>query len=155
MTVLHDILILLPQLSSKELARIRQEVTALMGVPDQGNQDDPLVLDAIARTIISLGMGPCNASVLRKGQQYPAFSKKLPQLIEYLDNATKDRQQQMGLLDLGFELLYKDLASMHVPISAWTMMNHIHRIPAIFDLHFPGYAHAGLLGMLFRNGNGT
>ncbi len=153
MTGLHDILKLLPQLSSKELARIRHEVTALMGTtPTQIESDDVLVLDAIARVITTLGMGPCNASVLRKGQQYPAFAKKLPQLIEYLDKVTKDRQQQMGLLDLGFELLYEDLASMHVPISAWTMMNHIHRLPAIFDLHFPGYARAGMLGMLFRNG---
>ncbi len=147
---LHDILSLLPQLSSAELARVRQETIVLMGTQAQSNPDDNLVLDAIVRTITSLGMGPCNAAVLRNGQQYPAFAKKLPRLIEYLDKVTRDRQQQMGLLDLGFELLYHDLTKMGVPISAWTMMNHIHRLPAIFDLHFPGYARAGMLGMLFR-----
>jgi hypothetical protein len=37
---------------------------------------------------------------------------------------------------------------MEVAVSARTLMSHIHRLPAVINKSFPGYAQAGHLGKI-------
>ena len=50
--------------------------------------------------------------------------------------------------DFGEFVQHADLCRMEVAVSARTLMSHIHRLPAVINKSFPGYAQAGHLGKI-------
>lgn len=92
-------------------------------------------------------------SLMGKAAQYREFRRKLDVegLSTWLYNAAGKNQITMrGLVHLSVELLHDRLIEMGIPVSATTIMNHMHRVPAVLNQSFPGYAQSGLLHLVIR-----
>ena len=97
----------------------------------------------------STGLEYSSSVMLRKVSQYQVFSSKAKDVFRFM-RGVDSRTQRRAFLALAVELLYDDLTSMDISVSARTMMSHVHRIPAVVNRSFPNYSRAGLLGMIVR-----
>lgn len=61
------------------------------------------------------------------------------------------RPEQMALLRLGIRMLAKNIEELQIPLTHATLMRQLERLPAVVNRGFPGYAQAGLLGMVVRD----
>jgi hypothetical protein len=156
-----DIIAVLPTLSTADREKLRTHLKLLdslstdrTGPVTNGaspDNDAQFVLEAVAATLASQGLEHTPPAMLMKSPAYPAFKEKLPGLMQYLAGAASTRTQQRALLELAVKLLYKNLNEMNLAISARTILSHIHRIPAVMNQHFPGYAQAGMLSWIVRS----
>jgi hypothetical protein len=115
--------------------------------PQTGRDDVQFVLEVIASAMAREDYS--SPSLLRKSSQFASFKTKVPALIEYLKPAGS-RNQQRALLRLGVELLQKYMTGIGVPTGSRVIMQNIHRVPAVIETQFPGYAREGLLRMIMR-----
>lgn len=140
---------LLNSLSQNELQECKQHINMLLAVkkhapPNNGQgNDELLILDAIVQTLESLGVEFTSSTTLQHRNAYSAFKKKAPDLLRYVKHHTKTRNEARKLLRWGAEMLYRDLTQMGIAVSSSTIMNHIHRMPAVINKNMPGYATAG------------
>ena len=154
----NQIVAALPTLSTKQRSSLLERLKLLQTIStnektnSSGKRDiDSRVLTVLCNVLRDLGVEYPSLDVLRKSSSYPAFSKKLPDLIEFLSHVGSERIAQDALLKIGLELLYWDMVNWQgVVVSAVTLMSHIHRIPATLNRHFPHYASSGLLKMIVR-----
>lgn len=150
----------LADLSPAELAEVGQHVKMMGGGPigpisnRPPDTDAEMVADAVAEVLAGLGVERCNRSQLLGCAQYQSMRQKMPELMDYMRRGGSERVVLGAMLRLGIELLYRDLAAQDVPISSRVMLNHVHRLPAIFNRHFPGYAEAGMLHWIIRQESG-
>lgn len=151
---------LLPQLSAGELEELRKRITALLSIGvgvrhDRGASketiNETLVLRAIVDTLAGLGVEHTSEAMLRTSSEMPAFRKKLPGLLAYLDGVEESYIHRKALLGLAVKLLYDDMSHQGIPVSARVVVRHLHRIPAVLNRHFPGYAQSGLLRYIIRS----
>lgn len=114
--------------------------------------DGAAQVDAILAAVARVSLRMCGERVapaaLRRGPDAAGLRDKAPAVSAFLRGAAADKVARAALLDLGLELLYKNLAGRGYPASARTLVRQIHRLPAVVDAAFPGYARAGLLGMV-------
>jgi hypothetical protein len=154
---LNDVLSKLPLLSLTDLDRVRQKIGMLRSVsgnsaPLQGatsGGDAVLVLEAIAGVLGGVGVEHCSVTMLQKSPQYSSFARKIPVLMQYM-NGLNTRNEKRAFLCEAVRLLYEDLCGMNIAVSARTVMAHAHRIPAVVNKAFPGYAQGGFLAMVVR-----
>lgn len=146
---------LLGDLSPEELGMLVERVKALRGLTmmapltPPADSDADLVLEVICSTLQGMGVEFTPASQLKKSLGYKAFADKAGPLMQFIRGAgNRSRNQQRVLLGIGVRLLYGNMVGMGIPASARFVMAHIHRLPSVLDASFPGYARAGLLGML-------
>ena len=111
-------------------------------------QTDDLLLDALSEVVERRTGERVYPAMLRKSQQYAAFRDKTPPLMEFFEKHASRRNERRALVAVAFGVLYDDLARMNVSISARTLLSHAHRLPAVLDVAFPGYASSSLLGMV-------
>jgi hypothetical protein len=77
---------------------------------------------------------------------FPSFKGKCPALIEYLEAAgIKSKTQQWAVLMEGFRILYQDLTAIGLATDASMLMRHVHRLPALLNKEYPGYAELQVL----------
>jgi hypothetical protein len=89
---------------------------------------------------------------LRKMTAYhTSFRPKLPGLIEFIEHAAPEFQQRRAIFRLGVELLFGYLHRPDRMVGPQTLMQQIHRLPDALNAQFPGYAQAGLLGLVARH----
>lgn len=136
-------------LSPEELATVAKRLGAKSATVPVGT-DVELVLDAICSTLQHMGVEYTQPSQLRTAQGYAAFAGKVSALMLYVRRGAPTRNQQRALLGLGITYLYDNLCEMGLPVSARLVMAHAHRLPSVINAAFPGYAQAGLLGMLVK-----
>ena len=107
-----------------------------------------LLLHAIAGQLRRLGSDYAHAGVLRRAA--PAgFAAKAAAVTDYLDRAAvRNRVEQAAVLAIGVELLYNEMTRQGLAVSSRTLLNHAHRIPAVLNAAFPGYAQGGVLGWI-------
>lgn len=156
---LNNVLHSLDALSPDELETVRAKATMRLKTSTPttsahartGSNTD-LVLDAIVEVLSAMGVEYVNASILRKSASFKSFNEKMPELFLYLEKITTQRVERRAMLRLVIELLYQDLARMNVATTARTLMSHAHRIPAVINNNFPGYADAGLLHWIVKRG---
>ena len=150
---LHDVMARLPHLSATELTTLSARVKALQQVAGNAPAETTLadtVLETISEVLRGYGVDMASAMMMKRSHNFGAFSDKIPGLTAWMDQITRNRIEQRAVLTIAVDLLYQDLKHLTLPITGRTMMNHIHRIPAVMDASFPGYAKYGLLRMLIR-----
>jgi hypothetical protein len=158
MSPVNQVLDLLVQLSQGELDQVRAACTTLkmLGpgkqrqLPKQVDTQEHLILDEIVVTLRNMGVEFASPSMLRQNRGYQKFSEKVPGIIQFLNAATTNRVDQRAVLALGIRLLYKQLESWGLPVTALVIMNNAYRIPSLINRAFPGYARSGMLSWIIR-----
>ena len=152
-----EILKVIPTLSIDEINKIQSGIQAAkaLGVNgtahEESNSDTDLILSSISDTLLSMGTENCNPWILKRSSQYKAFKEKVPYLIKYLDRAgIKTKINRQAILSIAIKLLYQNLIDMNQSPSSRTLMAQIHRIPAVLNQHFPGYAGACMLSWVIK-----
>lgn len=112
--------------------------------------DELLVLEAIVSFMDSTGVDASNAGMLAKTSNFQAFKKKVPAIMQVLKASNLKRNETRAVLRTGASMLYQVLTEQGVEATSRRMMDHIHRLPAQLDRHFPGYAMMGLLSVIVR-----
>lgn len=154
---LKQINLLLTQLTQSELDQVKMRVGSLRSLPNPNEQTpsadlstgEVWVLQVIFRTALSLGIEGATRPL--PTSDLAGLRAKLPGLITFLKQADGSRIHWRMLLSIGVELLHEDLTRQQIPTTAVVLVRHIHRVPAIIDKHFPGYARNGLLGLIIRS----
>jgi hypothetical protein len=153
MKTIDQVLRLLPRLTKHELDEVKEQINLLrtVGPSTQREVGDEAseLLQAIVTFLSSRGLEYNTMAMLRKVDQYEAFADKAKNVFRFM-KGVEGRTKKRAFLSLAAELLYDDLTSMDVAVSARTMMSHTHRIPAVINKNFPGYARAGMLGIIVR-----
>lgn len=138
----------------QRLVNGRKALKSLNGTDQQDpnvmDDADGLVLDALTSTLTRLSVEHASIYFLRKHPHYSLFKTRCSDLMPFFRAAVATRNEQRLLLELAMELLYKELTEMGIAVSCRTMMNHVHRIPAVLNKHFPGYAASGLLSWILK-----
>lgn len=154
---LNEITPLLSKLSAEELDRLGMRVKAMRSLIGsnitntpatvvEDNTDLALLLKCASETAMSLGADNSAYFQLRKAaHQSLVFQEKMPEVMSWIRKGCQTRTQQHALLCLAMRLLYKDMTEGGYPVSARTILAHVHRIPSVVNKHFPGYFRAGLL----------
>jgi hypothetical protein len=105
------------------------------------------ILDTVFTVAQELGV-ECYYKQLLDESKRPTVRDKLQAVREWLERAGKDKSTRIALLRMGLPLLYADLGWMDVAVNGATIVRYLHRLPAVFDRHFPGYARIGLLSII-------
>lgn len=165
MTTFDDILKGLLELDVSQLAEVRARAGILSQAggaakrttaPD-GKQSMPaelaetdveLVLSEIAGHLRDQGIEFASTIMLKRVQGFKAFADKVPPTMIFFRKVTTNRVKLRALIRISITLLFKDLNRMGLSVSTRTMMAHWHRVPAVIDSAFPGYARRGHLGLL-------
>lgn len=151
----------LPHLTRDELEQVRSHIGLLRNLgpsevdttrtaesKNDGDRQADLTLSAIAQAMRDAGVEYIAPHALRRGSNFPAFRDKMPALFQYLTLVGSEQVQQLALLRVGIQLLYDNLTAMNIAVSGRTIMQHIHRIPAVINQAYPGYASGGLLKLV-------
>lgn len=146
---------------SRRLAALRAlqgrvtPVPATQDAPEaQRTQEGALdeVLGAVCAVVLRASGERASVPGLRRTRQSRALAEKSAAISEFLGKNTRTRVERRALLELGMDLLYRQLRDAGYPVSARTLLAHAHRLPAAVDVSFPGYAALGMLGMVIRSG---
>lgn len=152
----------IPQLGVGERVQLRDYLKSLTAVSDDPAQvalplgvnkattDADRVLESLCMMMRKVGVEQAQVSVLKSTTGYKSFADKCPAVIEFIVSAFPANHEhrgvhERGLLQIGLRLLYEDLRRMGIAVSARTLMQHVHRVPAVVNAAFPGYAESGLL----------
>lgn len=154
---------LLPALSAEQLGQIRARAAILAqsagknasaGFPDAPERhpesDADIILAELAGFLRDQGAEFASLPMLRGASNYRSFAAKVPGTMEFFRTITTNRVKLRALIRIAISFLYKDLHRMGTVASARTMMSHWHRVPAIINRNFPGYAQIGALGLMLR-----
>jgi len=158
-----DVVAALPHLTPDERQRISQRLGALGGMapgpttplgrgsgPETAHQPGELLLQAIVSTAERLSGERASVTALRRTSGGRAFYEKAAAVEAFAARHTSTRTQRLALLELGVDLLYRDLTKIGLPTSTRSLMRHVHRIPSVIDASFPDYAKLGLLRMVMQ-----
>jgi hypothetical protein len=152
----------LSKLSTEDLAKLDQHVKVMRAVTGPSTVTVPAVasgkrdlesraLGVLCAAMRDMGVEYPSVEMLRKTSQIGAFNRKLPAVMQFISGIGPKRVEQDALLKIAFELLYYDLVTVYeLAASSLTLMAQVHRIPAVINRHFPGYAESNLLGMILK-----
>lgn len=151
----------IPQLPAGERVQLRDYLKSLtatsndpaqcalpLGVSKMPYQWADVVLYVLCDVMHKSGVEHVTPQTLRNTSHFKPFADKCPAVIEFFGGTLQVQHARIrteALLQTGLRLLYEDLLNMGVTVSSRTMMQHIHRVPAVINAAFPGYAEAGLL----------
>jgi hypothetical protein len=152
----------LPKLSQTDLHLLSIRISALksIGLPQvRQDFDDMAILDCIQKTMSSGRIDFSSLYDLKYSSQYRTFSRKVPALMDYLSKITlvtpvqecgSKRMKKYAATMLGVLLLAENMKELSLPVSSRLVMAQIHRIPAVINKAFPGYAQSGMLHLILR-----
>lgn len=159
MTRSYDtIMDLLPQTTTHEQSQLLAYLKSLAAIdPAQAtlpltlgkskNDDADTVLNVIYEVMKQGGLEYFEPNLQDTGH-YKSFAPKCPPLLAWIKTAFPTQNSALherALLRVGVRLLYEDIRRMGQAVSLRTLMAQIHRVPAVIDAAFPGYAASGLL----------
>lgn len=155
---LKELLAGLDKLTPKERTRVQARLNALRGTGQSAGvtadaaleSEELFALSVLADYVKRAGLGFEGLNRLRASSNFPAFREKLPGLMKFIDKQGCNQNEKRVLLMYGFEMLHENITRLNIAADARALMNHVHRMPAVFDASFPGYGHNGFLGMLVR-----
>jgi hypothetical protein len=155
-TQLQRVKELMSRLSQNELREARDFASARLnsGLAEHTRRDvnaSDMILEAISDVMRSNGLDMARHSQLKSGGQYKAFQAKVAGLEPFFRRAARNQISRRALAYFAVDLLRENMDRINVAVSARAMMNHIHRLPSVLDLAFPGYAASGLLHLVIRN----
>lgn len=148
-------------LSSDDLVKVEKHIAFHKASSKRGkaagtantalSKDEINLLNEIVQFCRHNGNDMVSLEVLRASQDFVAFSQKVPAVTEWLDKAKIGKAQRRLMLNMALGLLYEEKTKMRLACSARVLMREVHRLPAVVDASFPGYAKAGLLQMIVRD----
>lgn len=141
------------QLPPAERLKLLQQTKALVGAApiDQiETHDDLFALRCICDMLRDSGTETFGFERYKKHAQWRSFCAKVPAVLQYVRQAGSQRVMQRKVLTFGLRLLYKQMTRDGYPVTGITMLAHFHRVPAVLEQAFPGYAKSGLLGLIFK-----
>lgn len=150
MSKLQTIIDLLPQLSAEELNSVSSRISALRNIssPRSMDNDENWALQCVCDVLASIGVEYPLVGTLQKVIDRPTFRVKLVEINHFFNKSKLNRIERRAVLMIGIELLYTNMQEIGIPVSSRTLILQFHRIPAILNKNFPGYASCGFLGML-------
>lgn len=137
----------LPNLTKDQASEVLSRIKLLGVVKEHDGKQDfgSRVLQAITEVLRKNNIEATSVHFLKKSVAYGNAKGKLDDLSAFFDNISKSRMMQDAILREAIQLLYYDLVNLELAISSHTILNHIHRIPATLNRHYPGYVDSGLL----------
>ena len=153
MTDFDEVIKRLPGLTREQLRAIHSRVVFLSSMAKSGDDtsDELLALECISQVLQSKGMEFASPVILRKSGAYDAFrTDKVPAVMAYLEKAKLTRNETRAIIQIGLGLLITDMQRMGLMTSARAILSHFHRVPAVLNFAFPGYAENGLLAQVIR-----
>lgn len=150
----HKVVEHLPSLSVEEAEDIIARLKALRGlssesapITDMYDGEVKLALQGIIDQLATMGVECPYMGLLQKHMDKD-FKEKVHSVIAYFKQNDLHRNELRIALQLGIKLLYDNCVRMGIVVSALTIMRHFHRIPAVVNHEFRGYAESGLLRAL-------
>ena len=153
MTDFDEVIKRLPGLTREQLRAVRDRTCFLYDTTKSGNDtsDELLALECVSNVLKSKGLEFASPAILRKSAVYDTFrTDKVPAVSAYLERAKLTRNETRAIIQIGLCLLITDMQRMDLMASARTILSHFHRLPAVLNYAFPGYAEAGFLGQIIR-----
>lgn len=153
MTDFDDVIKRLPSLTREQLRAVHARVGFLSSMAKSGDDtsDELLALECVSNVLQSMGMEFAAPAILRKSAVYDTFrTDKVPAVMAYLERAKLTRNETRAIIQIGLGLLIADMQRMGMMTSARAILSHFHRLPAVLNFAFPGYAEAGLLSQIIR-----
>lgn len=122
------------------------------------------ILDLIVEVMVSEGADVMTRTMLEKTGDFAAFRRKIvgDRGTQTLENRygslhsffktviARNRVKRRALIKVAVRCLYQDIVRMNGAANARTMMAQVHRLPAVLNASFPGYAKAGILHLVVR-----
>lgn len=148
----------LPSLSLIELQEIVDRVKALKSLPGGQaaatavpiNGDAMGALRAVCEVLADQGIEYTPAFMLARSQEMGAFANKVGHVHAYFERSQLSRNAQGLVFKIAVGLLYQNMVEIGLPVSARNVMRQIHRVPAVLNRAFPGYAARGMLSWIAR-----
>lgn len=148
----------LPSLNADELKDLKKRIGTFVSVgagasvisSPRDMSDEELCCQVILEIIALRGIGRISVSQLRATSGYNQFGKKVVLVMKFIREAIPGVRlhEQRVLLHLGVRMLCDNMNHLHVPITYGQVLRWFHRIPALINRAFPGYAACGLLGLV-------
>jgi hypothetical protein len=116
---------------------------------------EDVLLETISQYARDKGIEFVTVERLRASQQMKQAREKLAEGLEdYLRNAVaKNRIELRAFMKLAISLVFKEMAQLRLSASGRTVLAYVHRIPAVINKAFPGYASSGMLHLIFQRDN--
>lgn len=145
----------LPELSAAQAQDVSNRLKVLSFAALREFTGKQLFGDRITQAICSVftqkGVEHPSVHSLRKSQAYASSKDKFLDLAAFFEKISESRLVQDAILREAIGLLYQDMLQWQgVTISSHTILQHIHRLPATLNRHFPGYASSGLLHKIVK-----
>lgn len=150
----------IPKLNDEELAKVEIAIAARRSIGGKMSKTETLttglppevlmVLETLADFMKDNGADPAPAGMLAKTSNFSGFKKKVPAIVESMKASALKKNEARAVLRSAMSMLYERLTDQGLDTTSRRMMDHIHRLPALLDVHFPGYAKAGLLRLTVR-----
>lgn len=145
------VLSLLHKLAISDLQEVSSQAKGLLNHRNAGPASDGVfVLDVMREVLAHNGIEFPNLPRVRSSSDWTPFAEKSEDVMLFIRTHIRETNKQRAMLKMGICLLYNNLCSMNVPISARTVMRQIHRVPAVINRAFPGYAVCGLLHVVVK-----
>ena len=145
----HEILAALPRLEPDQLCNIQTVLSTVLGTKvASGIEPDDWLYDAMRRVVGST----VAYSVFMKTNAAAQWRRKSPSVLSFMETTFPgiNRVLQNAVAQFLFEMLRDDLHSRQTPVTLGSMSINSDRIPAVFDLQFPGYRENGLASLILK-----
>lgn len=114
------------------------------------NNDDHHLLVMVSEYMRRRGVDFMSPNVLMQDSGFGAFKRKVPSVMEFMHKLGGKHEQNMAIT-MALDLLYHDLTmNLNRAATSKLMMAHIHRLPAMLNRAFPGYAQSGMLKLIMK-----
>jgi hypothetical protein len=139
---------ILLQSGGRPAASAPTTTAAKIAAPPAESADLDIIVQEIAAYFQREGLEYVSEAMLKRTANYRSFEAKAIASLPYFRKVSSQRVRLRAIIRLAIRLLHKDMQAMNVAVSVRTLMNHWHRVPAVIDKNFPGYAKIGMLRLL-------
>lgn len=145
----------LPKLSAMQLNDLSNRMKILSfvaakefsnGKSDFGNR----VVEVTCNFFRSEGIECPTPNLLKRSQAYVQAKGKIDNLATFFEKISQHKLVQDAVLAIAIENLYNELVQWGISVSSHTVLQNIHRVPAVLNRSYPGYAQSGLLHKIVK-----
>lgn len=142
-------------LSTAERKQLQTYLKSLLanskGASDKTEEpEEKYLADIVNRVMQEQGMGLLPIERLKAAST--GYAQESAKLWAFAQRALPDgtRTEHLAVLRLGVKLLTHNIAAQGIPVTHAVVMRQLHRLPAVVQAAFPGYAQLGVLGIVVR-----
>lgn len=177
MSTIQKLIGALPKLSLEDRSRLGQALNALKSfsggkksvtIEEELKSDKflDIVMEAMVEVLRQGSIDYISVSKIKRSNLYNTFAEEVSRLEEYVDEMKFNAVEQRAFMLVSLKLLHKYLQNgvpvrwdkvnkylvrtPKIAISSREMMIFIHLVPAVINMHFPGYVVGGLAKWIIR-----